>query len=121
LGSEIEARYLAAVYALTRTDLPATAAGALCIAYTALHGVGDRFVRPALAQAGFSQVHSVPEQAEPNPDFPTVAFPNPEEKGAMDCVLELGQRVRADLVIANDPTRIGSRSPHAITTGCYGR
>jgi phosphomannomutase len=75
----------------------------LVIAYTALHGVGDVPTRRALAAAGFTRVHSVAEQAEPDGAFPTVRFPNPEEAGAMDLVLGLAARVSADLVIANDP------------------
>jgi conjugal transfer pilus assembly protein TraU len=54
------------------------------IVYTALHGVGDRLVRETMKRAGFSNVHSVAQQAEPDGEFPTVAFPNPEEKGALD-------------------------------------
>jgi len=75
----------------------------LVIAYTPLHGVGARSVEPALRLAGFPIVHTEPSQREPDPDFPTVAFPNPEEKGAMDRVLALAGRVGADLVFANDP------------------
>jgi len=56
-----------------------------------------------LARAGFEDVHSVTEQAVPDGRFPTVAFPNPEEPGAMDRVFALGERVKADIVIANDP------------------
>src|SRR5678815_403487 len=75
----------------------------LVIAYTPLHGVGARSVEPALARGGFPGVHSEPSQREPDPAFPTVAFPNPEEKGAMDRVLALAAKVSADLVLANDP------------------
>lgn len=75
----------------------------LVIAYTALHGVGEAFARRALSAAGFESVHSVAEQAEPDGAFPTVAFPNPEEPSAMERVMSLGQRVNADLVLANDP------------------
>ncbi|MGE0786577.1 MAG: phospho-sugar mutase [Sandaracinaceae bacterium] len=75
----------------------------ISIAYTALHGVGDRLCRAALAESGFTEVASVPEQAEPDGRFPTVDFPNPEEKGAMDLVLALGRARGADLVLANDP------------------
>jgi phosphomannomutase len=76
---------------------------ALVIAYTPLHGVGALSVEPALARAGFPQVHTEPSQRQPDPEFPTVAFPNPEEKGAMDRVLALAQDKKADLVLANDP------------------
>ena len=73
------------------------------IAYTALHGVAEKTFRRVLAAAKFDDVQSVPEQAEPDGRFPTVAFPNPEEPGAMDRVTELAREVDADLAIANDP------------------
>jgi len=76
---------------------------ALVIAYTPMHGVGTRSVEPAMQRAGFPQLHIEPSQREPDPEFPTVAFPNPEEKGAMDRVLALAAQVKADLVLANDP------------------
>lgn len=75
----------------------------LRIAYTPLHGVGAAWVEAALARAGFSQVHTVASQRLPDGRFPTVRFPNPEEPGAMDAVLELARQVDADLVLANDP------------------
>ena len=73
------------------------------VAYTALHGVAEDTFRQVLARAGFDDVHSVSEQASPDGRFPTVAFPNPEEPGAMDRVLMLAERVDADLAVANDP------------------
>ncbi len=75
----------------------------LCIAYTPLHGVGAQPVTRVLREAGFGNVHVVAEQAEPDGRFPTVAFPNPEEPGALDRVTELAKRVGADLILANDP------------------
>ncbi|MBX3158437.1 MAG: phospho-sugar mutase [Deltaproteobacteria bacterium] len=75
----------------------------LVIAYTPLHGVGALSVEGALARGGFPQFHTETSQREPDPEFPTVAFPNPEEKGAMDRVLALAAEVKADLVLANDP------------------
>ncbi|MCS6901750.1 MAG: phospho-sugar mutase [Myxococcales bacterium] len=73
------------------------------IVYTPLHGTGDRIARELLARAGFEQVWSVPEQQEPNENFPTVAFPNPEEKGALDLAFALASQKQATLVLANDP------------------
>jgi len=65
--------------------------------------VGAPYVRRALADAGFEAVHEVAAQREPDGAFPTVAFPNPEEEGAMDAVAALAKEVDADLVLANDP------------------
>lgn len=73
------------------------------IVYTPLHGVGDRLSHLALADAGFTKVHSVAEQAEPDGGFPTVRFPNPEEPGALDLALALADREKSDLIVANDP------------------
>jgi phosphomannomutase len=68
-----------------------------------MHGVGTELARRVFTAAGFAEPLSVAEQAEPDADFPTVAFPNPEEPGAMDLALALAARSNADLVIANDP------------------
>jgi len=73
------------------------------VVITSLHGVGSEAMNRVLEAAGFTDVHEVPEQAVPDPDFPTVAFPNPEEKGAIDLSLALAREVGADVVIANDP------------------
>jgi phosphomannomutase len=75
----------------------------LTIAYTPLHGVAAPHVLRALAESGYDDVHVEPTQAEPDGSFPTVAFPNPEEPGAMDAVLALAEAIEADLVLANDP------------------
>ncbi|WP_283138564.1 phospho-sugar mutase [Rhizohabitans arisaemae] len=98
LGDEIAEAYLAAL-----ATLPTGSARALRIAYTPLHGVGGATLVSALVRAGFAEPEVVPAQALPDPDFPTVSFPNPEEPGAMDLALALGRRTGADLVIANDP------------------
>lgn len=73
------------------------------IALTPLHGVGGEIAVAALRAAGFADVHTVATQFEPDPDFPTVAFPNPEEPGATDEVLALADAVGADVAIALDP------------------
>ncbi|GII61271.1 phosphomannomutase [Sphaerisporangium krabiense] len=90
--------YLAAV-----TALPLGEARDLRVAYTPMHGVGGELLLRAFAAAGFAAPSVVEAQFTPDPDFPTVAFPNPEEPGAMDLALELAAKTGADLVIANDP------------------
>ncbi len=100
-GEALHDDYLAQVIALRAS--PAASGRGLVIAYTPLHGVGAASVEAALRRGGFPEVHTEPSQREPDPEFPTVAFPNPEEKGAMDRVLALAATVRADLVLANDP------------------
>jgi phosphomannomutase len=99
IGRELEERYLRAIVAAPTQPADRSP---LSIAYTALHGVGERFARAALNRAGFS-IESVAEQAAPDPAFPTVAFPNPEEPGAMDRVAALAEALHADLALANDP------------------
>ncbi|PIN52472.1 phosphomannomutase [Trueperella pyogenes] len=75
----------------------------LKIVYTAMHGVGKSLVYPLLAAAGFADVVDVASQVEPDPAFPTVAFPNPEEAGALDEAIAVAQAVDADIIIASDP------------------
>ncbi|MET9665507.1 phospho-sugar mutase [Streptomyces sp. NPDC006475] len=99
LGEEVLEAYLA------RTDavLAAGSPRGVRVVHTALHGVGTEVFTAAFARAGFPDPVLVAEQAEPDPAFPTVAFPNPEEPGAMDLAFETARRVRPDIVIANDP------------------
>ncbi len=77
--------------------------GKLKIVYTAMHGVGTQTLSQVFRLAGFPDLILVAEQADPDPDFPTVAFPNPEEPGAIDLALATAREHDADLVIANDP------------------
>ncbi|ORC15482.1 phosphomannomutase [Rothia nasimurium] len=75
----------------------------LSIVLTPMHGVGGKTAETTLRKAGFTNVTLVPEQAEPDPNFSTVAFPNPEEPGALDLAIDLAEKIGADLIIANDP------------------
>jgi phosphomannomutase len=77
--------------------------GALRVALTPLHGVGGEYALDALVRAGFSDVRVVESQFAPDPDFPTVAFPNPEEPGALDALVKLAAEVDADIGVALDP------------------
>jgi phosphomannomutase len=89
------------------------------IAYTPLHGVGRDVVLAAFERAGFTSLSVVAEQGAPDPDFPTVAFPNPEEPGAIDLALALARATSADLVLANDPDadRCAVAIPSAVDGG----
>jgi phosphomannomutase len=99
-GDAVAQAYLDAVCAIS----PAPAGAAwLRYVYTPLHGVAADLATRAFRQAGFPAPDIVAAQAEPDPAFPTVAFPNPEEPGALDLAIELGRRTNADVVIANDP------------------
>ena len=75
----------------------------LKVVYSAMHGVGTKTLEQVFAAANFTPPILVMEQAEPDPDFPTVKFPNPEEPGAIDLSIKKAMQVSADLVIANDP------------------
>ena len=99
LGEDVIEQYLSDVCALVDPDGPRE----LVTVYTPLHGVGGETVATAMERAGFSSPHVTPAQAEPDPGFPTVAFPNPEEPGAMDLAMRLAGEVDADVVVANDP------------------
>ncbi|WP_369051945.1 phospho-sugar mutase [Kineococcus terrestris] len=105
LGEDVVEDYLAAVVAAGERLVPDVPAGGRGprVVVTALHGVGSPVLREALRRSGTTDVHEVAEQSEPDPDFPTVAFPNPEEPGALDRALALAAQVDADLVLAVDP------------------
>ena len=100
-GDEIARAYLDQVVAAAagaRADWPK-----LNVVYTPMHGVAGDLMLRAITQAGFAMPHVVAAQARPDPDFPTVAFPNPEEPGALDLALADALRLGADLVMASDP------------------
>ncbi|MEV7636396.1 phospho-sugar mutase [Pseudarthrobacter enclensis] len=101
LDGSLAAGYQAATAALALPDhFPARD---LKIVLTPMHGVGGDTAVGVLNAAGFRDVTLVREQASPDPDFPTVSFPNPEEPGALDLALETADRLDADIVLANDP------------------
>lgn len=102
-GGEVLDQQVLDRYLDTVAGLPADGPRDLVTVYTPLHGVGGSTVATVMEQAGFPAPHVVEAQEEPDADFPTVEFPNPEEPGAMDLAMELAARVGADLVVANDP------------------
>lgn len=97
LSDEIVEKYV------TRTAVLAPHPADIKIVYTAMHGVGTKTLQRVFQKAGFASLILVDSQADPDPDFPTVAFPNPEEPGAIDLALETARSFAADIVIANDP------------------
>ncbi len=117
LGDELVEAYLDAAVAVVAPDGPRE----LAVVHTALHGVGSEVVVAAFERAGFAAPVLVGSQADPDPDFPTVAFPNPEEPGAIDAALALAADVQPDLVLANDPDAdrcaVAVPDPAAATEG----
>jgi phosphoglucomutase len=111
---------------LFRPELIKAKAGEVKIVYTPLHGTGAKHVEKVLGDLGL-KVITVPEQREGNGDFPTVAFPNPEEAAALDMAIKLGQKEKADVVMATDPDadRFGialpggdkGEGPYVLVTG----
>jgi phosphomannomutase len=97
LGEDIVEKYI------DRTKVLAPRPGELKIVYTAMHGVGTKTLQRVFHRAGFPSLILVQAQAQPDPDFPTLAFPNPEEVGALNLAFETATTFDADLVIANDP------------------
>ena len=99
LDDEVVEAYLSACVAVVSPDTPRD----LSVVHTALHGVGSETLVTAFERAGFPSPTTVASQAEPNPAFPTVSFPNPEEPGAIDAALALARETKPDIVLANDP------------------
>ncbi len=111
---QVVGRYLGELGA----TLPPVDGPDLRIVTTALHGVAGPLLHRALRASGYQDLHEVASQAEPDGDFPTVPFPNPEEPGALDAALELAGQLEADLVLANDPD--GDRLAVAVPDGAGG-
>jgi phosphomannomutase len=108
VGPEVMEAYLAGAAALLEPGPREVE-----VVYSAMHGVGADTLRAAFERAGFPPPREVRDQVDPDPDFPTVSFPNPEEPGALDLALALARTVHADLVLANDPDadRLGIAIP----------
>ena len=104
IGEEIDTKYMEELKKLVlNPDVIREQAKSLKIVYTPLHGTGNLPVRRVLKELGFEQVYVVPEQELPDGRFPTVSYPNPEDKKAFALALELAKKVDADLVLATDP------------------
>ncbi|HUZ35805.1 MAG TPA: phospho-sugar mutase [Streptosporangiaceae bacterium] len=133
-GDEVAQAYLSAITAATpgpavTPDTPTASSPAVPLApgqplrvvYTPLHGVAASLALRAIERAGFPAPSVVLAQAEPDADFPTVAFPNPEEPGALDLALAQARREEADLVLANDPDgdRLAVAVPDPVAPGAW--
>lgn len=103
IDQEIDEAFIASSIAHAGFNTPQADKDNLQIVFTSLHGTSITAVPQTLAQAGYTQVHIVPEQAEPNGDFPTVISPNPEEPEALTMALALAEKTGADLVVGTDP------------------
>ena len=104
IGKEIDDKYIAHVKdAIIHKDVIKEMQDQLRIVYTPLHGTGNVPAMRVMHELGFTHVFEVPEQAEPNGDFPTVAYPNPESPKAFELGLALAKKENADLVLATDP------------------
>ncbi len=103
IDHQVDEAFLNAAVQHTSFGTAAEAKADLKIVYTPLHGTSVKLIPPALKKAGFTNVHIVEAQAEPNGDFPTVDSPNPEEPAALEMALQLAEKVEADIVIGTDP------------------
>ncbi|WAC40007.1 phospho-sugar mutase [Pedobacter sp. SL55] len=103
IGEEIDQKYLNAITALSVSPDAIERQKNLKIVFSPIHGTGITLVPPALAQFGFTNVTIVEEQSKPDGNFPTVVYPNPEEKEALTLALKKAEEIDADLVLATDP------------------
>jgi phosphoglucomutase len=103
IGEDIDEAYLEEIKKISLFPDATEADKSIDIVFSSIHGTGITLVPKALEMYGFKNVHIVQEQAEPNGNFPTVVYPNPEEKEAMFMALAKGKEVNADIVMATDP------------------
>lgn len=103
ISTEVDEAFAESTVANASFNTSAAAKANLKIVYTSLHGTSIKIVPKVLAKAGYTDVNIVPEQAEPNGDFPTVVSPNPEEPEALTMALALAERLKADIVFGTDP------------------
>ncbi len=118
IGQEIDDRYMAELHKLVlHLEAIKAQAANLKIVYIPLHGTGNRPVRRILQELGFEKVYVVPEQELPDGNFPTVPYPNPEDKKAFTLALQLAKKLDADLVLATDPDadRLGVYAKDSVT------
>ena len=104
IGKEMDDKYIATLkFHILNPEIVEKEGKELKIVYTPLHGTGNTIVERLLNELGFKNVYVVPEQAKPDGNFPTVDYPNPEDKKAFKLALELAKKVDADVVLATDP------------------
>jgi len=102
LDDSIKEAYLNTIIKLADSDVTSYS-DKLKLVYTPVHGTGSKYVPEILKRLGFTNLYVVPEQMEPNGDFPTVSIPNPEDKGVYSLAIELAKKVGANLILATDP------------------
>ena len=112
-GPDIDDEFVRRVLAASQNPAYAESHGNISIVYTPFNGAGNVFVRRVLKEAGYSNVHIVKEQEEPDPDFTTIGYPNPEDPAAWPLPLELARKTQAEVVLATDPDgdRLGVQVP----------
>ncbi len=115
IGADLDSAYMAMLLKLSVDSAAVRRHHDMKIVYTPLHGAGNKPVRRILEAVGFTNVLVVPEQELPDPAFPTVKYPNPEERSALDLAIKLAQKENADLVIATDPD--ADRTGLCVRTG----
>lgn len=103
IGADVDEKYLAEIKKLALSPEAVETQKDIKIVYSPIHGSGVKLVPPALEQYGFTNVYVVEQQAQPDGNFPTVVYPNPEEKEALTIALEEAEKLQADLVMATDP------------------